>query len=101
MVALAQTTEPDDAALAAALQAHEESALTELHERYRDVLTGVIMKVTHDPTESEDILQEVLVQVWNRIGSYDTSKGKLSSWLITMARRRAIDRIRKPAPTGG
>ncbi len=69
--------------------------MTELHERYRNVLIAVIMKITHDPAESEDILQEVLVQVWNRIGSYDASRGKLSSWLITVARRRAIDRIRK------
>ncbi len=56
---------------------------------------GVIMKVTHDFTESEDILQEVLIQIWDRIGSYDASKGQLSSWLITVARRRAIDRIRQ------
>lgn len=95
MVAFAHPTEPGDEALVAALQARDESALAELCERYRSILVGVIMKVTHDPAESEDILQEVLIQVWNRIGSYNASKGKLSSWLTTVARRRAIDRIRQ------
>jgi len=96
MVALAQTTEPDgEDALVTALQAHDESALAALHERYRHVLIAVIMKVTHDYAESEDTLQEVLLQVWNRIGSYDTTKGRLSGWLNMLARRRALDRIRK------
>ena len=92
---IVETSEAADEVLVAALQAHDESALAELCERYRDILMGVIMKVTHDPTESEDILQEVLIQVWNRIESYKASKGKLSSWLTTVARRRAIDRIRQ------
>lgn len=95
MVAFAQPSEADDDALATALQARDESAMAELCERHRNVLIGVIMKVTHDPAESEDIFQEVLVQVWDRIGAYDAAKGKLSNWLSTVARRRAIDRIRK------
>jgi len=95
MVALIQESDPADVALVAALQAREESALVELNARYRGVLIGAIMKVTHDLTESEDILQEVLIQVWDRIESYDATRGKLSSWLTTVARRRAIDRIRQ------
>jgi len=95
MVAFAHASDPADAALVGALQAREESALVELSARYRGVLIGVITKVTHDLTESEDILQEVLIQVWDRIESYDASRGKLSSWLSTVARRRAIDRIRQ------
>jgi RNA polymerase sigma-70 factor (ECF subfamily) len=95
MVAFAQPSEAADEALADALQAHDESAMVELCERYRNALIAVIMKVTHNPVDSEDIFQEVLIQVWNRIGAYDATKGKLSSWLITLARRRAIDRIRQ------
>jgi len=95
MVAFAHASDPADAALVGALQAREESALAELSARYRGVLIGVITKVTHDLTESEDILQEVFIQVWDRIESYDASRGKLSSWLTTVARRRAIDRIRQ------
>lgn len=95
MVAFIHESDPADVALVAAILAREESALAELSARYRGVLIGVIMKVTHDLTESEDILQDVLIQVWDRIESYDATRGKLSSWLTTVARRRAIDRIRQ------
>ncbi len=53
------------------------------------------MQVLHDETEADDVLQEVLLQVWNRAESYSARKGKLISWLCTLARRRAIDRLRQ------
>ena len=53
------------------------------------------MQVLHDETESDDVLQEVFLQVWDRAHSYSSRKGKLMSWLCTLARRRAIDRLRQ------
>jgi RNA polymerase sigma-70 factor (ECF subfamily) len=70
-------------------------ALDRLHRRYRAVLKSIIMQVLHDETEADDVLQEVLLQVWNRAASYSAHKGKLVSWLCTLARRRAIDRLRQ------
>lgn len=70
-------------------------ALERLHKRYRVVLKSIIMQVLHDETESEDVLQEVFLQVWDRAHSYSARKGKLMSWLCTLARRRAIDRLRQ------
>lgn len=70
-------------------------ALERLHRRYRAVLKSIIMQVLHDETEADDVLQEVLLQVWNRAESYSARKGKLISWLCTLARRRAIDRLRQ------
>ena len=70
-------------------------ALERLHKRYRVVLKSVIMQVLHDETEADDVLQEVLLQVWDRAPSYSPRKGKLLSWLCTLARRRAIDRLRQ------
>jgi RNA polymerase sigma-70 factor (ECF subfamily) len=55
------------------------------------------MQVLHDETEADDVLQEVFLQVWNRAPSYSSGKGKLMSWLCTLARRRAIDRLRQHA----
>jgi RNA polymerase sigma-70 factor (ECF subfamily) len=69
--------------------------MEELCRRYRTVLKAVIMKVLHDDTEAEDVLQEVFLQVWDRAVSYSSEKGKLLSWLSTVARRRAIDRVRQ------
>ncbi len=77
------------------LLARDETAMADLHGRYRAALTGIIMKVIHDAGEAEDVLQDVLLQVWDRIATYDQAKGRLSSWVSTMARRRAIDHVRK------
>ena len=70
-------------------------SLERLYRRYRAVLKSIIMQVLHDETEADDVLQEVLLQVWNRAESYSARKGKLISWLCTLARRRAIDRLRQ------
>ena len=70
-------------------------ALERLHKRYRVLLKSIIMQVLHDETEAEDVLQEVFLQVWDRAPSYSSRKGKLMSWLCTLARRRAIDRLRQ------
>jgi RNA polymerase sigma-70 factor (ECF subfamily) len=70
-------------------------ALDRLHSRYRAVLKSVIMQVLHDEAEADDVLQEVLLQVWDRAPSYSSGRGKLVSWLCTLARRRAIDRLRQ------
>ena len=70
-------------------------ALDRLYKRYRVVLKSIIMHVLHDETEADDVLQEVFLQVWNRAPSYSSGKGKLMSWLCTLARRRAIDRLRQ------
>ena len=72
-------------------------ALDRLYRRYRVVLKSIIMQVLHDETEADDVLQEVFLQVWNRAPSYSSGKGKLMSWLCTLARRRAIDRLRQHA----
>jgi RNA polymerase sigma-70 factor (ECF subfamily) len=70
-------------------------ALERLYRRYRVVLKSIIMQVLHDETEADDVLQEVFLQVWDRAPSYSSGKGKLMSWLCTLARRRAIDRLRQ------
>jgi len=88
-------TQTEDLALVDGLVHHEASAMEELCRRYRTVLKAVIMKVLHDDAEAEDVLQEVFLQVWDRAVTYSAEKGKLLSWLSTVARRRAIDRVRQ------
>lgn len=70
-------------------------SLERLYRRYRAVLGSIIMQVVHNEAETEDVLQEVFLQVWNRADTYSPKKGKLLSWLCTLARRRAIDRLRQ------
>jgi RNA polymerase sigma-70 factor (ECF subfamily) len=55
------------------------------------------MKVVHNDADAEDLLQEVFVEIWNRVGAYDPRKGRPLSWIATLARRRSIDRLRRRA----
>ena len=85
----------DEQELALRIANREEAAIGELYSKYRSMLTGIIMKVVHDSAECEDILQDVLLQVWDRISTFEPAKGRFSCWLSTLARRRAIDHVRK------
>ncbi|WP_169809593.1 sigma-70 family RNA polymerase sigma factor [Terrimicrobium sacchariphilum] len=90
-----QITSGEDQELMEGLMQRVPQALERLHRRYRTVLRSIIMQVLHDEAEAEDVLQEVFLQVWDRADSYSPRKGKLVSWLCTLARRRAIDRLRQ------
>ena len=72
--------------------------LEKLYRRYTTLLKSVIMRVLHDESEADEILQDVFCQVWEHVDHYSATKGKLSTWLRTLARRRAIDRLRNRAP---
>ena len=87
--------EPCDEALMEDLAAQRPGSLEVLYERYAAVLKGVVMRVVHDDAEAEDLLQEIFVQVWGRAENYSPEKGKPLGWLVTLARRRAIDRLRQ------
>jgi len=74
---------------------HQSQALRRLYRRYQSVLHAVAMRVLHDEADSEEVLQDVFVQLWQRPEGYIAQKGKPLGWLITLARRRAIDRVRQ------
>ncbi len=97
MTAILEPTDhtADDIQLMRRLQQRDSTALQELYERHCGILTSVIYRVLNDSAETEDVLQEVLMQVWARADTYSAKKGKPLSWLTTVAKRRAIDRIRQ------
>ncbi len=88
-------TDMDDEALMACLAAKEPNALWVVHQRYHSILKSIIISVIHDETEADDVLQEVFIQIWTNAANYSVEKGKAAGWLITLARRRAIDRLRQ------
>jgi RNA polymerase sigma-70 factor (ECF subfamily) len=71
------------------------ASLEEVCKRYGTVLKSIIMQILHSDAEADDVLQEVFLQVWERAPSYCSEKGTLLNWLCTIARRRAIDRLRQ------
>jgi RNA polymerase sigma-70 factor (ECF subfamily) len=70
-------------------------ALEILHARYHQILKAALVRIMNNESEAEDTLQEVFLQLWNRAGTYSPKKGRPLGWILTLARRRAIDRIRQ------
>lgn len=77
-----------------AISRGDESALAALYDRYRLILFGLILRILHDRHEAEDVLQETFLQVWRRASDFDCSRGRAFTWLVTIARSRALDRLR-------
>ena len=65
-----------------------------LYDRIAGSVFGVIRHVLRDPAQSEEVTQEVLVEVWRTATRFDGARGSASTWIHTMAHRRAIDRVR-------
>lgn len=65
-----------------------------LHERFKGLVFTTIQKVLNDHQDSEDTMQEVFAQIWQKAGLFVENKGKPHTWITTMARNRAIDKLR-------
>lgn len=81
--------------LLARLQAREESALSELYDELAPWVLGVAHRVLGDEDEAEDVLSDVFVQVWTRIHQHDSRRGPLVPWVLSIARNRALDQLRR------
>lgn len=84
----------DDEQLMAAVARGDQAAFGELYDRVGGTVHGVIRKVVRDPAQSEEVTQEVMVEVWRTAVRFDSDKGSVRTWILTMAHRRAIDRVR-------
>ena len=69
-------------------------ALRQLYDRFSGMLLGMTTKILRDPADAEEVLQETLLQVWRQAPRYDASRSSVSTWLVLIARSRAIDRLR-------
>jgi RNA polymerase sigma factor (sigma-70 family) len=85
-----ETTEAE-AALDRRFVAGDEQALAELYRRWSPVVFTLALRSLGDRGDAEDVTQRTFVSAWNSRGGYDSSKARLSTWLITIARRRIAD----------
>jgi RNA polymerase sigma-70 factor (ECF subfamily) len=83
-----------DTELLHAVARGDERALGSLYDHYSPILFGLLLRILKDRPEAEDVLQEVFLQVWQRAPSFDAERGRPFTWLVTLARSRAIDRLR-------
>ena len=89
------TTAVEDAALMLAIAARDPEALAALYDRYSGILKALVIRVIHDEAEADDLLQEIFMQIWRQAKNYSQKKGQALGWIVTLTRRRAIDRLRK------
>lgn len=74
---------------------HDERAFAELYRRTSARLFGICLRMLPERAEAEDVLQDVFIAVWRRAESFDPAVAGAVTWLITLARNRAIDRLRQ------
>jgi RNA polymerase sigma-70 factor (ECF subfamily) len=84
-----------DEALMKAISRRRYDALAELYARHRKRLRATIDGVVHEEGEADDVLQEIFIQIWDEAARYSPKAGKPLGWMVTIARRRAIDRLRR------
>ncbi|HRB02118.1 MAG TPA: ECF RNA polymerase sigma factor SigK [Ilumatobacteraceae bacterium] len=72
----------------------DQSAFAELYDALSPLVYGVVLKVVRDPSQAEEVAQEVFVELWRLAARFDGTKGSAKTWAATLAHRRAIDRVR-------
>ena len=72
----------------------DEDAFGALYDRTNARVYGLIRRVLRDPNQAQEVTQEVYVEVWRQASRFDPTKGSAMSWLLTIAHRRAVDRVR-------
>jgi RNA polymerase sigma-70 factor, ECF subfamily len=87
--------EPSDLELMEGIQRGEADALSELYDRYNGIVKALVLRVIHNEAEADDLLQEIFMEIWNQAKNFSARKGKPLGWMVTLARRRAIDGLRK------
>jgi RNA polymerase sigma-70 factor (ECF subfamily) len=73
----------------------DQKAFAELYRRTSSKLFGVCLRMLHDRGEAEEVLQETYTTVWRRAASFDSAKASAITWLVTLSRNKAIDRLRQ------
>ena len=86
---------PSDLDLMLRIQKEDAEALSLLYDRYSGIIKALILRVIHNDAEADDLLQEIFMEIWNQAKNFSAQKGKPLGWMVTLARRRAIDGLRK------
>jgi RNA polymerase sigma factor (sigma-70 family) len=80
--------------LVSRLKQKDEQAFSYLYDQYAGALYGLVKQIVPDTELGNDVLQEVFINIWRRIDSYDQTRGRLFTWMLNIARNASIDKIR-------
>jgi RNA polymerase sigma-70 factor (ECF subfamily) len=84
----------DDFALMDAVSSRDQGALSLLYDRHASAVLGMCMRILKDRSEAEEVAGDVFIEVWDRAARYDPTRGHPVAYLLSLARSRAIDRLR-------
>jgi RNA polymerase sigma-70 factor (ECF subfamily) len=88
---------PETSLLIRRLVAGDQQALGDLYDKCAGLVNALALRVLRDAADAEDVVQEVFVQAWRQAARFDPSRGTPEAWLCTIARSRALDRLRRRA----
>lgn len=80
--------------LVSGLKAKDKNAFSYLYDNYSSVLFGTVSRIVADKEIANDILQEAFVRIWQNLDKYDSTKGRLFTWMLNVTRNHAIDVVR-------
>lgn len=90
----AERADPDLDKLLMHVAKGDQAAFEAVYDRLSASVYGLIRKVLRNPSQSEEVAQEVLLEVWRTASRFDPARGSATAWVLTIAHRRAIDRVR-------
>jgi RNA polymerase sigma-70 factor (ECF subfamily) len=79
------------------LTAGDHTALGEVYGRYAGLVNGLALRILRNTAEAEEVVQEVFVQIWRQAVRFEPGRGSVEAWICTIARSRALDRLRRRA----
>lgn len=85
---------PDLEELVATVARGDQDAFSRLYDTVAAPVLGLVSRVLRDPAQSEEVAQEVLLEVWRTAARYRAERGGVMAWVLTIAHRRAVDRVR-------
>jgi RNA polymerase sigma-70 factor (ECF subfamily) len=86
--------EPDSASLVRRMLHGDEHALGALYDRWHPLVHAVVLRILRQRDHVEDVVEAAFWQAWQQAGRFETTRGSVQTWLLTIARRRALDRVR-------
>jgi RNA polymerase sigma-70 factor (ECF subfamily) len=84
----------DAIALVQGISAQDRDAFSRFYDRYSPLVYSLALRMLRAPSDAEDLLQEVFMQIWRQAASYSPERGSPEAWIINIARSRAIDKLR-------
>lgn len=93
-----RSSEEEEAGLARRIEAGDEQALELVYEQHSGAVFAFLVSRMRQREAAEDVLQQVFVEVWEKAGRFDPSRGKLATWIMSIANSRSIDVLRRRVP---